>query len=78
MKNKTYMKSEFVQCQKIGKMTYMTEWYRLHHKIALDLILIISRSNAVIKITAGKMVQLSISTFGDVSLFNNFYINIFL
>lgn len=49
-------------------MTYMTDWYRLHHKIALDLILIISRSNAVIKITAGKMIQLSIATFGDVSL----------
>ncbi|XP_025075319.1 uncharacterized protein LOC105432494 [Pogonomyrmex barbatus] len=66
------------QCQKIGEMAYMTEWYRLHHKIALDLILIISRSNAVIKITAGKMIQLSIATFGDVSLFNNFNINTFL
>lgn len=49
-------------------MAYMTEWYRLHYKTALDLILIISRSNAVIKLTAGKMIQLSLATFGDVSL----------
>ncbi|XP_014484212.1 PREDICTED: uncharacterized protein LOC106749356 [Dinoponera quadriceps] len=63
------------QCQKIGDMAYMTDWYQLHHKIAIDLILIISRSNAVIKITAGKMIQLSIATFGDVSLFDNTHIN---
>ncbi|XP_011684711.1 PREDICTED: uncharacterized protein LOC105448046 [Wasmannia auropunctata] len=64
------------QCRKIGEIAYMTEWYRLHHKIALDLILIISRSNAVIKITAGKMVQLSISTFGDVMKTSFAYLNI--
>ncbi|XP_050457495.1 odorant receptor 22b-like [Cataglyphis hispanica] len=64
------------QCQKIGEMAYMTEWYRLHHKIALDLILIISRSNAVIKITAGKMIQLSIATFGDVIKTAFAYLNI--
>jgi len=49
-------------------MAYMTEWYRLHHKIAIDLILIILRSNAIIKIAAGKIVQLSIASFEDVSL----------
>ncbi|XP_018343942.1 PREDICTED: odorant receptor 4-like [Trachymyrmex septentrionalis] len=64
------------QCQKIGEMAYMTEWYRLHHKIAIDLILIISRSNAVIKITAGKMIQLSIATFGDVMKTSFAYLNI--
>lgn len=52
----------------------MTDWYQLPHKIAIDLILIISRSNTVIKITAGKMIQLSIATFGDVSLSDNIFI----
>ncbi|XP_032669661.1 odorant receptor 82a-like [Odontomachus brunneus] len=64
------------QCQKVGDVTYMTNWYQLHHKIAIDLILIISRSNAVIKITAGKMIQLSIATFGDVMKTAFAYLNI--
>lgn len=45
----------------------MTDWYCLPYKTALGLILIISRSSAVIKITAGKLIQLSIATFSDVS-----------
>jgi len=45
----------------------MTNWYLLPGKTAQGLILIILRSNAVLKITAGKIVQLSFSTFGDVS-----------
>jgi len=45
----------------------MTDWYNLHHKTACGLILIIARSNNVIKITAGKLFHLSIATFGDVS-----------
>lgn len=46
----------------------MINWYRLPHKTALGLILIISRSSTVIKLTAGKLVHLSIATFGDVSI----------
>lgn len=46
----------------------MIDWYNLPHKTALGLILIISRSGAVIKITAGKLIQLSIATFSDVSI----------
>lgn len=49
-------------------MTYFTKWYRLPHKTALGMILIISRSGVVIKITAGKLIQLSLMTFGDVSI----------
>lgn len=45
----------------------MTNWYNLHHKTALGFVLIIARSNNVIKITAGKLFRLSIGTFGDVS-----------
>jgi len=51
----------------VGEMAYFTDWYRLPHKTALGMILIISRSGAVIKITAGKLIQLSLITFGDVS-----------
>lgn len=51
----------------------MTNWYCLPHKTALGFILIIARSSMVIKLTAGKLVHLSIATFGDVSV--NMYIN---
>ncbi|XP_029160847.1 uncharacterized protein LOC114932690 [Nylanderia fulva] len=57
------------QCKKVGEMAYFTDWYRLPHKTALGMVLIISRSSAVIKITAGKLIQLSLITFGDVSIF---------
>lgn len=46
----------------------MTDWYRLPHKTALSLMLVIARSSVVIKITAGKLVQLSVVTFSDVSI----------
>jgi len=45
----------------------MINWYELPHKTALELILVIARSSNVIKMTAGKLFQLSIATFGDVS-----------
>jgi len=48
-------------------MAYMTNWYKLRHRTALGLVLIIGRSSNVIRITAGKLFQLSIATFGDVS-----------
>ncbi|CAL1689200.1 unnamed protein product [Lasius platythorax] len=64
------------QCKKVGETAYMTDWYRLPHKTALGLILIISRSSAVIKITAGKFIQLSIATFSDVMKTSFVYLNI--
>lgn len=45
----------------------MTNWYQLPRKTTLCLILIIMRSSKVIKITAGKLIHLSVGTFGDVS-----------
>ncbi|XP_018343952.1 PREDICTED: odorant receptor 82a-like [Trachymyrmex septentrionalis] len=53
------------QCKLVGEMAYMTNWYNLHHTTARGLILIIARSNNVVKITAGKLFHLSIATFGD-------------
>lgn len=56
------------QGKKVGEKFYMTEWYQLPHKTALGLVLIISRSSMVIKITAGKLIQISIATFAAVSI----------
>ena len=53
---------------KVGEIVYMTNWYYLPVKKILDLILIIARSSMVIELTAGKIIQMSIYTFGDVSL----------
>ena len=50
----------------------MTNWYYLPDKAILDLILIIARSGVVVQITAGKMVLMSVYTFGDVSHFDPF------
>ncbi|XP_071641295.1 uncharacterized protein [Temnothorax longispinosus] len=63
------------ECEKIGDITYMTNWYKLPHKTALGLILIIKQSSHIIKITAGKIVLLSISTFGDVIKTSTAYLN---
>jgi len=51
----------------------MTNWYHLPYKTARGLILIISRSSSVIKLTAGKLIHLSIATFGDVSTRSVYY-----
>ncbi|KAG7198554.1 hypothetical protein KM043_005920 [Ampulex compressa] len=64
------------QCKKIGETAYMIDWYYLPRATALGLILVISRSNVVIKVTAGKLIQLSIATFGDVMKTSVVYINI--
>ncbi|XP_011684720.1 PREDICTED: odorant receptor 4-like [Wasmannia auropunctata] len=64
------------QCKNVGEMVYMTNWYKLPHKTALCLILIIIRSSNVIKMTAGKLVHLSIATFGDVIKTSMAYLNI--
>ncbi|XP_024871722.1 odorant receptor 4-like [Temnothorax curvispinosus] len=63
------------ECEKIGDITYMTNWYKLPHKTALGLILIIMQSSHTIKITAGKIFQLSIATFGDVIKTSTAYLN---
>ncbi|CAK9826100.1 Odorant receptor 4 [Anthophora retusa] len=54
------------QCRKIGETSYMIEWYRLSGKKKLWNVLIIAMSNSSMKLTAGNMVELSISTFTDV------------
>ena len=52
---------------KVGEIVYMTNWYYMPMKQMLDMVLIIARSSMVIEMTAGKIIQMSIHTFGDVS-----------
>ncbi|RLU15793.1 ObirOr5-L25 [Ooceraea biroi] len=63
------------QCKRVGEIAYMTNWYKLHHKTALNLVLIIAQSNNVIKLTAGKLFQLSMTTFGDIIKSSVIYLN---
>nr|XP_012135098.1 PREDICTED: uncharacterized protein LOC105661742 [Megachile rotundata] len=44
----------------------MIEWYRLLGKRKLSMIFIMQMSNSTIKLTAGNIVILSYSKFGDV------------
>ena len=53
---------------KIGEVVYMTDWYYLPDKTILNLILIILRSTVIVQITAGKLFNMSVYIFGDVSL----------
>ncbi|XP_017795939.1 PREDICTED: uncharacterized protein LOC108577311 [Habropoda laboriosa] len=54
------------QCLKVGVSTYMIDWYRLPGKKAQGLILIFAVSNSSIKLTAGKIIDLSLSSFCSV------------
>nr|XP_012214659.1 PREDICTED: uncharacterized protein LOC105667432 [Linepithema humile] len=64
------------QCKNVGKMAYMTKWYKLRNRTALGLVLIIGRSSNVTKMTAGKLFHLSITTFGDIIKTSMAYLNI--
>ncbi|XP_025158218.1 uncharacterized protein LOC105188545 [Harpegnathos saltator] len=63
------------QCKKIGEMSYMIEWHRLPKKKGLALVLIIVMSNASIKLSAGNLFELSLSTFGSVVKTSVAYLN---
>jgi len=55
-----------LQSSQIGYICYMINWYQLSPKSARSLILIIAMASHPIKISAGRMVDLSLSTFGNV------------
>ncbi|XP_018364247.1 PREDICTED: odorant receptor 43a-like [Trachymyrmex cornetzi] len=63
------------QCNKVGFASYKIEWYHLPGKTALDLTLIISISQHPIKITAGKIIDLSFSSFCSVLKTSIAYLN---
>lgn len=50
----------------------MTNWYELSDKNILNLMMIIKRSNININMTAGKMTNMSVLTFGKVCFHNSF------
>ncbi|XP_032669702.1 uncharacterized protein LOC116843418 [Odontomachus brunneus] len=64
------------QCTKVGRIAYMSNWYKLNYKTARGFILIIARSNNIIKITAGKIFHLSITMFGDIVKTSLAYVNL--
>ncbi|XP_015431105.1 PREDICTED: odorant receptor 4-like [Dufourea novaeangliae] len=63
------------QGEMVGEKAYMTEWYRLPYKTASGLILVILRSSTVTKITAGKVLPMSIATFASVVKTSFVYFN---
>ncbi|KAL6259087.1 hypothetical protein P5V15_009009 [Pogonomyrmex californicus] len=50
----------------IGSICYLINWYELSPRSARDLLLILAMSSHPIKISAGRMVDLSLTTFGNV------------
>ncbi|XP_076175815.1 odorant receptor 82a-like [Ptiloglossa arizonensis] len=54
------------QCRKLGETSYMIDWHRLPGKKRLSLVLIITMSNTTMKLTAGNIIKLSLTSFNDV------------
>ena len=50
----------------------MIDWYRLPNKTVQDLILVMAMSNSPMKISAGRIIYLSLATFGNVGFYENF------
>lgn len=59
--------SPFAQCQSIGEVTYMMNWYQFSSKDARNIVLILATTQRPVELTAGKMFKLSIGSFGNVS-----------
>ncbi|XP_043517114.1 odorant receptor 49a-like isoform X2 [Frieseomelitta varia] len=64
------------QCRQIGVNSYKIEWYNLPAKNAYDLILLISISQYPPKLTAGKIIELSLDTFSSVARTSLVYLNL--
>ncbi|XP_076276553.1 odorant receptor 4-like [Lasioglossum baleicum] len=54
------------QCRKVGQMSYMIDWYRLPENTKLSVVLIMAMSSTPTKLTAGRLVKLSLASFSDV------------
>nr|UEN71185.1 olfactory receptor 2 [Gregopimpla kuwanae] len=57
------------KCYQVGKAAYMIEWYKLPGKTEATIIMIIAMAYYPRKLTAGGMIELSITTFGSVRTF---------
>ncbi|XP_011684701.1 PREDICTED: odorant receptor 4-like [Wasmannia auropunctata] len=63
------------QSTKVGLMTSTTRWYRLQCKRARSLILVIAVSNIPAKISAGRMIEMSLPTFLNIVKTSMAYFN---
>ncbi|KAK9299127.1 hypothetical protein QLX08_007746 [Tetragonisca angustula] len=61
---------------KVSEKSYMIDWYRMPWQEGLGIALMISMSRSTNKITAGKIIELSISSFGSVIKTSFAYLNI--
>ncbi|GAB1864866.1 Odorant receptor [Camponotus japonicus] len=64
------------QCTQIGIKSYMINWYYLPNRGALGLILVMSMSNATLKLTAGKFMELSLASFCSIMKAAMAYLNL--
>ncbi|CAL7936655.1 unnamed protein product [Xylocopa violacea] len=64
------------QCRKVGDVVYMSNWYYLPDKMIPDLIFVIARASIVVDITAGKVIHMSVDTFGQVMKTGFAYLNV--
>ncbi|XP_036147252.1 odorant receptor 13a [Monomorium pharaonis] len=55
-----------VQAEEVAKTSCVLEWYHLPNKEARGFVLVVIMSNLPTKITAGKIMDLSLKTYGDV------------
>ncbi|KAL6259106.1 hypothetical protein P5V15_009028 [Pogonomyrmex californicus] len=63
------------QSKRVSEISYMIDWHRLPGRKALAVILMIAMSNSSVKLTAGNIIDLSISSFGDVIKTSIAYLN---
>ncbi|KAL0117041.1 hypothetical protein PUN28_010124 [Cardiocondyla obscurior] len=63
------------QCKRLSEISYMIDWHRLPGRKALAVILMIAMSNSSVKLTAGNIIDLSFSSFGDVIKTSVAYLN---
>ncbi|XP_076176273.1 odorant receptor 10-like [Ptiloglossa arizonensis] len=64
------------QCSQIGPASYEIDWYNLPPKQACNLILVNAISHYPPKLTAGKIIELSLYTFGSVLQTSIVYLNL--
>ncbi|KAF3424626.1 hypothetical protein E2986_11709 [Frieseomelitta varia] len=53
------------QTIKVGEKSYMIDWHRIPWRKSFAIPLVISMSRSTTKLTAGNIIELSISSFGD-------------
>nr|AXM05149.1 odorant receptor [Campoletis chlorideae] len=63
------------QCYQIGRAVYMIDWYRLPGKTGVSLVMIIAMANCPRRLTAGKIMELSMNSFGDILKTSFAYLN---